>query len=415
MSNWHTLSKPLYLRVPYEEKDIVKKEGALFDFDKKLWFVPPGKDPLMFRDYWGYLECPFWRRKTIKNRGARYDSRLKRWYCNPDEFEDYVKYWPKNLQKFVFNERYNIFQYFRESGQSNIYYGWDNERYGNVVIKLYKSDFDNSDESLTFNRELEALLNLGEHPNILSLIDWGIHEETGDMFLVTPKMDVTLSDFEGMSEKEIALSFLEETFDYQNSEDSNKEKIVEECLEEISEEKRKDPWTFLVEDYIPLIEGLKFTYEKGIIHRDIKPSNIFLNYEFENGEIEPRYILGDFGSSKIKHIFSNKDNTNFFCGTEPWSPPRTIEEKKYQETWDVYSIGVLIANEFFNEINRKKNKLECFTYPNDFEDVQRLLNDKVKEIIGKERYQLLENCLSFNPRERTKNISVFLERIKNLI
>ena len=64
-------------------------------------------------------------------------------------------------------------------------------------------------------------------------------------------MDVTLSDFEGMSEKEIALSFLEENFDYQNSEDSNKEKIVEECLEEISEEKKKDPWTFLVEDYIP--------------------------------------------------------------------------------------------------------------------------------------------------------------------
>ena len=104
---------------------------------------------------------------------------------------------------------------------------------------------------MTFNRELEALLNLGEHPNILSLIDWGIHEETGDMFLVTPKMDVTLSDVEGMSEKEIALSFLEENFDYQNSEDSNKEKIVEECLEEISEKRKRTHGHFLLKITYP--------------------------------------------------------------------------------------------------------------------------------------------------------------------
>ena len=48
--------------------------------------------------------------------------------------------------------------------------------------------------------------------------------------------------------------------------------------------------------FTPLIEGLIFLKQKGVIHRDIKPDNIFVSSNYES-------VFGDFGTS-IK-VFDN--------------------------------------------------------------------------------------------------------------
>lgn len=37
------------LNVPYAEKDLAKQLGALWDKEKRVWYVPDGVDPLLLR------------------------------------------------------------------------------------------------------------------------------------------------------------------------------------------------------------------------------------------------------------------------------------------------------------------------------------------------------------------------------
>ena len=41
-----------YLNCPYSEKDLCKRNGALWDVDKKQWYVPSTLDPEAFRRWW---------------------------------------------------------------------------------------------------------------------------------------------------------------------------------------------------------------------------------------------------------------------------------------------------------------------------------------------------------------------------
>jgi hypothetical protein len=44
-----TAEEDTYLQCPYREKDLVKELGALFDAERKAWYVPEGDDLRQFR------------------------------------------------------------------------------------------------------------------------------------------------------------------------------------------------------------------------------------------------------------------------------------------------------------------------------------------------------------------------------
>ena len=41
-----------YLNCPYDEKDLCKRNGALWDVDKRKWYVPDTLDPKAFKRWW---------------------------------------------------------------------------------------------------------------------------------------------------------------------------------------------------------------------------------------------------------------------------------------------------------------------------------------------------------------------------
>ena len=76
------------------------------------------------------------------------------------------------------------------------------------------------------------------------------------------------------------------------------------------------------------------THKQGIIlHRDIKPSNIFLD---KNNNIK----LGDFGLSRILPPELNFAYSH--VGTPYYMSPEQIEETKYNEKSDIWSLGCLL-------------------------------------------------------------------------
>ena len=73
--------------------------------------------------------------------------------------------------------------------------------------------------------------------------------------------------------------------------------------------------------------------EGKILHRDIKPSNVFL-------DSEKNVKLGDFGLSRM---LSNESNFAYsHVGTPYYMSPEQIEEMKYDDKSDIWSLGCFL-------------------------------------------------------------------------
>ena len=83
--------------------------------------------------------------------------------------------------------------------------------------------------------------------------------------------------------------------------------------------------------FLQTLNAIYFLHLHSIIHRDLKPENLLIN---EKNIIK----LCDFGwSVKLK---DNKRTT--FCGTVEYMAPEIIKKQEYDETIDVWSLGVLL-------------------------------------------------------------------------
>jgi NIMA (never in mitosis gene a)-related kinase 2 len=91
-------------------------------------------------------------------------------------------------------------------------------------------------------------------------------------------------------------------------------------------------WKILMQ-VIQAIYEIHRRKEGKIIHRDIKPANIFL-------DSKNNVKLGDFGLSKKLSEESQYAYTN--VGTPYYMSPEQLNENKYNEKSDIWSIGCLL-------------------------------------------------------------------------
>ena len=80
-----------------------------------------------------------------------------------------------------------------------------------------------------------------------------------------------------------------------------------------------------------ICQAVLFLHQNSIIHRDIKPENILVA---AGGLIK----LTDFGWSVYN---PSKELRGTFCGTPLYLSPELISAEKYDETVDLWAVGVL--------------------------------------------------------------------------
>ncbi len=82
----------------------------------------------------------------------------------------------------------------------------------------------------------------------------------------------------------------------------------------------------------------------NIIHRDIKLENILVKY---NNDSKKDYVvkLGDFGLSRE---IINKEIDDSFCGSPETMAPEIIEELPYNNKVDLWSIGMIMYQMYYN-------------------------------------------------------------------
>ncbi|KAF2074966.1 hypothetical protein CYY_003751 [Polysphondylium violaceum] len=148
-----------------------------------------------------------------------------------------------------------------------------------------------------------------------------------------------------------------------------------ECFKELQKVRR------FTEEYaatysLQIADALRYCHSKHVIHRDIKPENLLIGI---NGEIK----IADFGWSV--HAPNSKRST--FCGTLEYLPPEVVQSKDYDQTVDVWSLGILIyeflygSSPFNSEKEQdilSKIKDNHYEFPSDV-----YVSDEAKDLISR--------------------------------
>jgi serine/threonine protein kinase len=403
MEDWKLAKQNIWLNVPLELQDNpvyardLEDDGAKFQPKRRSWYVPRGVNPLPFINHWGPLRKVFRQdRKDVKALGATLDPNMERYVApgDPLEFFNFLDFWPQDLKKFVFNDRFFAFKQLSGGGQAEVYRAIDTQAEAEVAVKLY-AGAQTSDEVLAaFSRECDILHNvLNGCDGALQIIDYGQHPQSQGLFLVMPWL-ATMDEFINLSKSERIELYGNkgmEAGDWDKNEEGYEEeyeRLYDLVATLIAEEDHKPQWDREKEDLMEILEALVKVYNKGVLHRDIKPSNIFI--DFAAGA--PHWILGDFGASKSLEHSKSSGATLAHIATEPYGPARSRKEMQHQETWDVFGWGAvtvtLICDEIFTETKR----------------LHSALHGEFKVRVPQSVFEVVKKCLSEEPELRWKNV-----------
>ena len=183
----------------------------------------------------------------------------------------------------------------RKGGMSLLYPCTDLNSGVRVAVKVLvpNRDTDHLEETI-FDREMNV--KHLRHDNIVRLYDSGRLADTGQFFLVFEWVDADLKTWV----------------------DARRPLGADDFVEQIA---------------LPLLSGLAYAHEEGVVHRDVKPSNVLMT-----SAGVPQ--LTDFGISKVKHRLVESGPTVVDFVSRPFAPPEGHHTSTYSR--DVFSMGVLM-------------------------------------------------------------------------
>lgn len=403
----------IYMAIPYEDKDWAKNNGFKFDGWARTWYLPPGKDPLPFWDYWSYLENTFHDREELRSLGCKFNRKLKKWYVplnNKVSYDQFTKWWPESFKQFIFNDRFVVEKHISRTGQAEMFQARDPHDGKRYAIKYFSNDLSNVSTASYRNavgREIDALQRLESHPNILKIVDWGENKEAERLFIVSPwKPYGNLDKYIGKTNEERLFDLL-----YSIWEDGDLFEVdFDEALEELKNE-RSDIWLDSEEIIIGILRGIIYAHTHNILHRDIKPGNVLLDI----GDLEdedPGFIpiICDFGTAKIFEGSEIRRSEHTMVGfrTRPYRPEFSdtskegAKELQNQMTWDLFAWAVLtieiVANKFVENV----------------EEALEVLQNEIAPNIDKEIVDLLMSATAKDPSDRPQKIEKFRDQIVKL-
>jgi serine/threonine-protein kinase len=204
---------------------------------------------------------------------------------------------------------YEVVSLLGEGGMGEVYRARDPRLGRDIAIKVLAMHSSDDAESIArFEREARAVASL-QHPNILSIYDFGKHGST--FFVVTELLEgKTLRD----ELRDMPLS-----------------------------------WRRATELGAEIAEGLAAAHAKAIVHRDLKPENIFLT-------LDGRVKILDFGLAQADPFLTQSDEAEAEVPTRKWfqtdpgtiigtlgyMSPEQLRGEVVDGTADIFSLGCIL-------------------------------------------------------------------------
>jgi len=255
---------------------------------------------------------------------------------------------------------YEILAPLGSGGMGEVYRARDSKLQREVAVKVLPESIAADRDALgRFEREAHAVAALN-HPNILSIFDFGRHEETA--YAVTELL-------EGQTLRE---------------------KLDAGGL----------PQRRAVEIAVQIARGLAAAHEKGVVHRDLKPENVFLT---EDGRVK---IL-DFGlAKKIASANAETNAPTSPAGTEPgtvmgtvgYMSPEQVRGRDVDHRSDIFSFGAV----FYEMLSGRR----AFRGDSAVETMSAILREEPPELVETARSispsldRIVRHCLEKSPAAR---------------
>jgi predicted Ser/Thr protein kinase len=145
--------------------------------------------------------------------------------------------------------------------------------------------------------ELELMMQLRPHPNVIQLFGFSVHPETESIILVIEFCDGgSLNDTLFDTNKSISMQ-------------------------------QKLSWL------LGMAKGLEHLHSNNIVHRDIAARNVLLHQN------EPK--ITDFGMSRLLEDDKQRGTTKSELGPIRWMAPESLKNKEYSNKSDIWSFGIL--------------------------------------------------------------------------
>ncbi|HEX6184547.1 MAG TPA: protein kinase [Pyrinomonadaceae bacterium] len=211
--------------------------------------------------------------------------------------------------------RYRLERLVGRGGMGAVYEATHLALRSRVAVKILSGRLFGDDSALRrFAREARSLARLGQHPNIVSVHDYG-ELQTEGAFLVM--------DF-----------------------------IEGESLAALLRRERRLTPPRAAELFGQVLAGVAAAHRAGIVHRDLKPENILVSAG-EGGAAVPRVRLLDFGLAKLVRADGGEAPTattpGVVMGTFGYMPPEQLAGGEVDERSDLFSVGVMCAEALTGE------------------------------------------------------------------
>ncbi|XP_019646383.1 PREDICTED: dual serine/threonine and tyrosine protein kinase-like [Branchiostoma belcheri] len=167
-------------------------------------------------------------------------------------------------------------------------------------------------------------------------------------------------------------------------------------------EKQAAAFSYTKDKAIQLCEGLKQIHDAGYIHRDLKLTNILVT---KYGTVK----LADVGQTKREDKI-----TGTIAGTAIYAAPEVKEQKVYDKSADIYSLGLILFEMWYG---RTLYGHQDITYIKQMEEDRKEGKDiRMPQWQGTvppipEWNRLIQDCLKKDPKERPE-IQECLDRMK---
>jgi len=193
--------------------------------------------------------------------------------------------------------RYQVKKLLGEGGRKRVYLAHDTVLDRDVAFAQIKTEKLDEAARTRIKREAQAMGCLGDHPNIVTVHDFG--EDEGRPYMVLPLLSG--GDVENLIEK------------------STDHRL---------------PLDKAIGIAKAISNGLVFAHSKGIIHRDLKPGNVWLSAD---GTAK----IGDFGLAVAVDL-SRLTESGIIVGTVAYMSPEQAMAGAVTPKTDLYSLGAML-------------------------------------------------------------------------